>query len=98
MSLSQSHTIHGLWPDQRGSETYGAFNISIFENEIKLLDDMNNYWPSKSKASTSNIFLWQHEWEQHGKDYADIIYKLRPNEFPGTSAERNASLQLAYFR
>ena len=59
---------------------------------------MHNFWPAKIKASTSNTFLWQHEWETHGKDYAKIIYKLKPEAFPGTTSQRNAALQLAYFR
>jgi hypothetical protein len=45
---------------------------------------MQNYWPPKSKASTSTVFLWEHEWDTHGKDYANIILKLRPDEFVGT--------------
>jgi hypothetical protein len=58
---------------------------------------MQNYWPPKSKASTSSVFLWEHEWDTHGKDYAAIILKLRPNEFAGTIEERNEKLQIAFF-
>lgn len=58
---------------------------------------MQNYWPPKTKASTSNLFLWEHEWESHGQDYAELVYKLRPEDFPGTLEERNKKLQLAYF-
>jgi hypothetical protein len=58
---------------------------------------MNNYWPPKIKASTTTTFLWQHEWESHGQDYAAIIYKLRPAEFAGTVQERNDKLQIAFF-
>lgn len=59
---------------------------------------MHNYWPAKIKSSTSNVFLWDHEWTTHGKDYAYILYKLRPGDFPGTVEQRNAALQLAYFQ
>jgi len=58
---------------------------------------MNNYWPPKIKASTTSTFLWQHEWETHGQDYAAIIYKLRPGEFTGTDQQRNDKLQVAFF-
>ena len=95
---SQSHTIHGFWPDQKATQKYGSFNISIFEKELKLLDDMNNYWPPKVKKSTGQAFLWEHEWDTHGQDYAHIIYQLRPDDFPGGTTERNAALQLAYFK
>ena len=46
---------------------------------------MHNYYPAKIKNSSSLTFLWEHEWEKHGKDYADIVYKLRPKDFPGTT-------------
>lgn len=59
---------------------------------------MHNYWPPKIKASSSNVFLWDHEWSTHGKDYADIVYSLRPEDFPGTDQERNAALQLTFFK
>ena len=59
---------------------------------------MQNYWPPKVKNSSSSIFLWDHEWTDHGKDYAHIIYMLRPSDFPGTTEQRNAALQLAYFK
>jgi ribonuclease I len=82
--FSQSFTIHGIWPSTNSTTTYGAFNIKYFEKNLRLIDDMQNYWPPKSKASTSSVFLWQHEWDTHGKDYANIILKLRPDEFVGT--------------
>ncbi len=58
---------------------------------------MHNYFPPKSKASSTASFLWDHEWTTHGKDYANIVYKLRPQDFPGTVAERNAALQLSFY-
>ena len=58
----QSFTIHGLWPDQTTRENFGQFNINFFTKNVKLLDDMNNYWPPKAKKSHSATFLWQHEW------------------------------------
>lgn len=59
---------------------------------------MHNYWPPKAKASSSSAFLWQHEWEAHGKDYANILFKLKPESFPGTADVRNAALQLAFYK
>jgi hypothetical protein len=59
---------------------------------------MHNYWPPKSKASSTSVFLWQHEWENHGKDYAAILYKLKPENFPGTTDVRNAALQVAFYK
>lgn len=58
---------------------------------------MNNYWPPKIKASTTTTFLWQHEWETHGQDYAGVLYALRPADFPGTVQERNDKLQVTFF-
>jgi ribonuclease I len=94
----QSFTIHGIWPDAASSTSFGAFNVGLLQKEIKLLDEMQNYWPPKAKASTSNVFLWQHEWETHGKDYANILFKLKPESFPGTVDARNAALQLAFYK
>lgn len=87
--LSQSFTIHGLWPDNISSTNFGGFNTSVLAKSAKLLDDMHNYWPPQSKSTTSSLFLWDHEWTTHGKDYANIIYKLRPADFPGTVEQRN---------
>ena len=95
--LSHSLTIHGLWPDTISSTTFGAFNSSVLSKNVQLLDDMHNYWPPQSKTTTSSLFLWDHEWTTHGKDYANIIYKLRPADFPGTVQQRNSQLQYAFY-
>lgn len=58
---------------------------------------MHNYWPPQSKASSSNVFLWEHEWSAHGKDYANVVYKLRPADFPGTVEQRNTELQQSFY-
>ena len=58
---------------------------------------MNNYFPAKSKESNDKTFLWDHEWKKHGNDYADIMLKLRPDEFTGSIEQRNAALQVNYF-
>jgi ribonuclease I len=96
--LSQSLTIHGIWPSNPTTSNFGKFNIKIFQDNLKLLDDMNNYWPPKTKASTTNVFLWEHEWDTHGHDYAANIFALRPDEFVGTTEQRNQRLQLAFFQ
>jgi hypothetical protein len=72
--------------------------VALLQKEIKLLDEMQNYWPPKAKASNTNVFLWQHEWETHGKDYANILYKLKPENFPKTIDARNAALQLQFYK
>ena len=58
---------------------------------------MHNYWPPKSKPSSTNVFLWDHEWTTHGKDYANIVYRLRPEDFPGSEEQRNSALQLSFY-
>lgn len=96
--FSQSFTIHGIWPDQVTTQSFGAFNYALIQKETKLLDDMHNYWPPKSKPSHSTTFLWSHEWTVHGKDYAAILFKLKPESFPGTIQQRNAALQVAFYK
>jgi hypothetical protein len=63
-----------------------------------LLDDLNNYWPAQSQSRRYPYFLWGHEWEDHGNDYAGIIYKLHKNSFPGSPDQRNQALQVRFFQ
>ena len=63
-----------------------------------LLDDMNNYWPPQSQSGRYPYFLWEHEWEDHGQDYAGIVYKLHPNQFSVNQNQRNQDLQVRFFQ
>lgn len=49
-----------MWPSTNTTSKYGNFNLKYFEKNLRLFDDMQNYWPAKSKPSTTNVFLWDH--------------------------------------
>jgi hypothetical protein len=34
---------------------------------------MRNYWPAQSNSGKSEDWLWNHEYNKHGKDYAHIL-------------------------
>jgi ribonuclease I len=95
---SQSFTIHGLWPTAKATKTYGAFDYSIISSDKVLLDDMRNYWPPQSRSTGSPTFLWEHEWIDHGSDYAELILRVQPKRFAGLSgAALEKKLQSAFF-
>lgn len=98
--LSQSFSIHGLWPKQKATKNYGAFNLKIIEADAKLHDNMKNYWQPQSNLTTdSKYWLWEHEWNDHGHDYAELIYRMQPKRFTGlTGNNLNNSLQLAFYQ
>lgn len=54
--LSQSFTIHGLWPSQQSYRDFGDFNFQLFKKP--LLEDMYNYWPPQPKTGGLPHFLW----------------------------------------
>ena len=59
---------------------------------------MQNFWPPQSRKTGSATFLWEHEWEGHGHDYAELIYRVQPSRFAGLSgAELNRALQSAFY-
>jgi ribonuclease I len=96
-SLSQSFTIHGYWPQTRSNEKYGEFSLDIFDE--KLLKDMKNYWPAQTRrAQKSSTFLWEHEYESHGSDFAEIYRYQHEDAFPGTNVTaEDITLQRTYF-
>ena len=57
ININQSH---GLWPTYNATKSYGNFNLQLFINQPKMLDDMQNYWPPKSKNTQTDVFLWKH--------------------------------------
>lgn len=97
-SYSQSFTIHGLWATAKHTRNYSAFNISLIVNNATLLDDMNNYWPPSSKFNSTPYFLWKHEWDRHGWDYAELILRIQPSRFAGLNGtDLDEALQSAFF-
>lgn len=64
---------------------------------------MWNLWPPQTNypilnPETANTFnkhwLWEHEWDKHGKDYANILQVLYPKEYEHATSEQ---LQVMYF-
>lgn len=95
--FSQSFTIHGYWAQQRSQEQYGEFSIQALSKN--LLKEMREFWPAQTRQSqASPTFLWEHEYETHGSDFADIYLGLHPEQFRGLDTnQRNAKLQQTYF-
>lgn len=98
----RSFTIHGFWPGPRSNQYYGKFSINA-ANPIKHL---YTYWPPRSEAFRGvkktfkeEYFLWIHEWEKHGKDFADqVLHILGKKSFPSRFNQRNRALQTRYFQ
>lgn len=97
LSFSQSFTIHGYWVQQRSSYNFGQFNVSVLSKD--LLKEMRDFWPAQTrKSQASPTFLWEHEFDTHGADFADIYLDLHPEQFKGlTVPQQNAKLQQTYF-
>ena len=95
--LSQSFTIHGLWPSQQTNRYYGKFNFDLFKGKA-LLQEMYSYWPPQPKIGGFSHFLWEFEWEKNGNRYADIMMELAPANFMMYGIKnRNEQLQVYYF-
>ena len=92
-----SFTIHGYWPDLVTSKTYGRFSLTPLK---PIMSQLNKYYPPRFMAYpnpsrpsfTQKFFLWIHEWNTHGKDMADIYYKLDNGSLPASSAQRDQQL------
>jgi hypothetical protein len=101
---SKSFTIHGLWPSSATQETYQDFSLDYVKDNKKLHDDLTDIWPPQTNypitdKATADTFdrhwLWEHEWNKHGKDFANILQVLRPDGWKQANSEK---LQTAYFR
>ena len=77
----ESFTIHGLWPNARTEKGINKFNVDNILNNISLYNNLSNYWPPQSSASKKRYFLWDWEYNKHGRDYADILQVYNPNEY-----------------
>lgn len=89
----ESFTIHGLWPNPATTRRYDDFDVHNIHDE-ELLDDMDNFWPPQSNSDKSDYWLWEHEYNKHGKDYAQILQIYQPEEFGRASSQR---LQETFF-
>ena len=60
---------------------------------------MRNYWPAQSRQSHTPTFLWQHEYDKHGSDFAAIYLQQHQKEYGHLSTkEQNEKLQVLSFR
>jgi len=57
---------------------------------------MLNFWPPQNRDRGDKYFLWNHEWNKHGKDYSAIMLNLAPNNFSTLYDDRNFQLQTKY--
>ncbi len=96
--ISQSFTIHGYWPSTSSPRTFGSFDQSLING--KLLKDMKNYWPAQSrKSQRSPTFLWEHEYESHGSDFANIYLQQHKADLSNlTTIEQDDQLQQIFFQ
>jgi hypothetical protein len=99
----RSFTIHGFWPGPRSSQSFGSFDrkaIASLESKLKTS------WPPRAEKARGSkptyneaYFLWIHEWEKHGKDFASqALHLLGAKTFPSKIPQRNLALQNRYFK
>lgn len=88
--FSKSFTIHGLWPSSQTKRIYEDFNLNYTKSNLRLSAEMNNLWPPQTNfpitdpqtsATFNQHWLWEHEWNKHGKDYVNILQVLKPEQF-----------------
>ena len=89
----ESFTIHGLWPSARTNQLYADFDEENIKND-DLYDDMINYWPPQSNSQKEFTWLWEHEYNKHGKDFSEILQTYNPKVYGGASSVK---LQEKYF-
>jgi ribonuclease I len=74
-AISQTHTIHGLWPQFTNHKWPEYCSIKEFDIHaiIPLVPILEVVWPSIqtnelqiAADSDSNIDFWKHEWMRHG--------------------------------
>lgn len=56
---------------------------------------MINYWPPQSNSQKEFTWLWEHEYNKHGKDFSEILQTYNPKVYGGASS---AKLQEKYFQ
>jgi len=91
---SRSFTIHGLWPSSATQKIFSDFRLENIQGSKKLHDEMLNLWPPQTNfpirdPKTANTFnkhwLWEHEYNKHGKDVSEIIQILHPEKWSSAS-------------
>lgn len=55
---------------------------------------MINYWPPQSNSQKEFTWLWDHEYNKHGKDFAEILQTYNPSVYKKASS---AKIQEKYF-
>ena len=48
---------------------------------------MENYWPPQSNDDKEADWLWSHEYDKHGKDFANILQFYQPHEYKRASSK-----------
>lgn len=91
----ESFTIHGLWPSARTEKPIAKFKVENIISNSSLYNNLSNYWPPQSSSSKKRYFLWDWEYNKHGRDFVDILQVYKPREYKGLSNEK---LQQAYFQ
>lgn len=84
----RSFTIHGYWPQQSTTQDFGRFDVNAVS---PILSRLLKAWPPQAESSGYQYFLWQHEWTNHGKDFAAIYKHLSGSQIS------NLDLQKHYF-
>lgn len=55
---------------------------------------MINYWPPQSNSQKEFTWLWDHEYNKHGKDFAEILQTYNPKVYAKASSSK---IQEKYF-
>jgi ribonuclease I len=84
----ESFTIHGLWPNPAATLRYDNFHVRNIQDQ-QLLDDMNNFWPASSNSNSGRpwYWLWDHEFNKHGKDFVQILQLYQPEQYSHASSQ-----------
>ena len=60
---------------------------------------MSNYWPANSKPSDRRreyYWLWEHEYDKHGGDFAHLVNIYQPEVFRGYNTQKLQEYFFAY--
>ena len=89
-----------IWSPLRELDDFSQDTVDMISYDGRLEADMNNYYPPTTNSRSGGFaeyFLWQHEWNKHGKDYATILYKLFPERYSGSWDQKSLELQKAFY-